>query len=380
MIYIVAFVTTSLLVRLSQNIKKKNTNLMCLFLSLLVVILLAGLRSFSVGTDTYGYLQNMYLCSLNASSYKEYLSQRWWSVYKYNYVTDYEYGFTFVVYLSSRIFNSPFGPLFFIHLLIFLPLIYILNEERFDLSPSIFVWCYLFFFYNTSLNLLRQFVATSVMMLAVYLFTKKKIFWSIFWALFATLFHKSSILAFALIILIYRFIYFKRFFSGYSKTTNSAKRTSLIIIVLLVFFLASNLIIKFLNNIGFHYLGYIEGGYVISYRMIILKLPILIYILVFKADCKSDVFDFRFYLVMLLLDFLFNQFSGTNQYAGRIAFYFSVFYCFMFSSTTKNLSKASFLKKAINIGFVIAYCFAYFAYYILICNSNETLPYFFMPH
>ena len=137
-------------------------------------------------------------------------------------------------------------------------------------------------------------------------------------------------------------------------------------------------IISLFNAINFEFTGYIGNGYLISSRNIILRLPILIYIIIFRKEVRGKYFDSCFYLIILALDFTFNNFSVSSPYAGRIACYFSAFYCFMYATSVENLRRSLSVKKQINIVFTLVYCASYFVYYILICNNNETLPYIFM--
>lgn len=378
MIYLTTFILTSFLTSCVQKIKDKFLFFLCLTFSLLIVVFLAGFRAFSVGTDTNGYLQQLYLSAMRSNSFSEYLQQYWWSIWRFLYVKEYEIGFSFVVYLSTKIFNSPFGPLFTVHLIMYLPLLYILYKERFNMSASIFVLTYLLLEYNTSLNLLRQYDAISFLVLAIYFFVKNKKIKSFFWFLIAFLFHTSVILPFAILIFSYRFINYRYVFLKSPKTKYKKQKTLFIMFCITMFLVLYKPIISFLRLINFEFVGYIGSGFSINPKMVILRLPILIYLLVFKKDVRNKYFDFYFFLIILALDFTFTNFSESSIYASRISCYFHVFYPFMFAISTKNLRMTKSVKKDINLLFAIAYCASYFTYYILIGNANQTLPYVFM--
>ncbi len=378
MIYLTAFIITSFLACCVQKIKDKFLFFLCLTFNLSIVVFLAGFRSFSVGTDTNGYLQELYLSALRSNSFDEYMQQYWWSVWQLLYVRDYEIGFSTAIYLSTKIFNSPFGPLFTVHLIMYLPLLYILYKERFNMSVSAFILTYLLLEYNTSLNLLRQYDAISLLVLSAYFFIKNKKMKSFFWFLMALLFHTSVILPYAILLFSYRFINYRYVFLKSPKTIYKRQKTLFILVCITMFLVLYKPIISFLNFINFEFVGYIGSGFSINPKMIILRLPILIYLLVFKKNIKNKYFDFYFLLIILALDFTFTNFSESTQYSSRISCYFHVFYPFMFAIATKNLRKTKSVKKDINLLFAIAYCASYFTYYILIGNANQTLPYAFM--
>lgn len=378
MIYTISFTITCLLVKFTQKIKDRKVNIISLTLSLLIVLLLAGFRSFSVGTDTNGYLQQLYLAAKGSRNYVEYMNSSWWNVWHYISVNHYEYGFSFVVYITTKIFNVPFAPLFTIHLIMYIPLIYILNKERFNMSSCIFVLTYLLLEYNVSLNLLRQFDAISLFILSIYFFVKNKKMKSIFWFLISLLFHTSVILPYFIIIGSYRFINYKFLFLPSPKTKYKRQKTLFIIFCISLIFILYKPIISVLNLINFEFVGYIGNGFSINPKMVILRLPILIYLLIFRKEVKGKHFDFYFFLIILALDFTFTNFTESSVYAGRISHYFNVFYPFMFGITTNNLRYTKSVKKDINLLFSIIYCASYFTYYILIGNANETLPYIFM--
>ncbi len=376
MVYIINFMITTFLVTACKRIKNNSVYICSILLSVLIVALLAGFRSFDVGTDSV-YLKGMYFSAIQSNSYQDYLNDSFFFLWRYWQVSEYEYGFTFVVYIASKIFGSPFGPRFIVQLIMYLPIIYILYKERKNISCSIFIFVYLFLFYNVSLNIMRQFDALSLYLLAIYFFVKKHRFKSLFWICVAYLFHNSVILPYLIVVLIYRFINYKYTFIKSRYTLYKNCKTGFVILCIIMGVLMSDSLILILRNLNYEFTGYIGNGFGISYRNLILRLPILIYLFIFRKEVKGKEFDFNFYLIIFLIDLTINNFAINNQNAGRIGYFFSIFYCLMYSTSCKNLFKSKSIKKIINYGFIITYCSSYFVYYILICNSSVTLPYVF---
>jgi hypothetical protein len=117
--------------------------------------------------------------------------------------------------------------------------------------------------------------------------------------------------------------------------------------------------------------GYFKGSFQIMPRQILVKLPTLfaiIYCLKFYKNKKIGIF----YLVVSAIDLMLCQLTSQNQFAIRIAMYFSIFYSIMIDEITQNLKGSD---KKLIITFYLLYCMLYWLYYIYFVNTNETLPY-----
>ena len=172
MVYIICFLISSLFFWLSEK-QKKNT---VFFASIAIFIpcFLAGIRADSVGTDVSVYLEPMILNAKSAQNFQSYLLSSWQQGWVVRGVNDIEIGFSFLVYSIIKLFNSRHVLQFVIQALTIIP-IYIGLVKRKEKNLWIGMLVYFCFFYNISLNIMRQAIAMAFVFCAFqYLMEKKK--------------------------------------------------------------------------------------------------------------------------------------------------------------------------------------------------------------
>ena len=120
MVYIICFLISSLFFWLSEK-QKKNT---VFFASIAIFIpcFLAGIRADSVGTDVSVYLEPMILNAKSAQNFQSYLLSSWQQGWVLRGVNDIEIGFSFLVYLIIKLFNSRYVLQFVIQALTIIPI------------------------------------------------------------------------------------------------------------------------------------------------------------------------------------------------------------------------------------------------------------------
>lgn len=153
-VYICGFIASIILLALSDKIVKKQ-RWGLVVPALLIPCLIAGLRASSIGTDTEGYLVPMTKAALFADNYKEYMDSSWYRIWRNLFVRDYEYGFSFIVYLFAKMFKSVVAVQFVVQLLTVLPIYFAACKTKY--KTWICMAVYYFIFFNTSLNMMRQF-------------------------------------------------------------------------------------------------------------------------------------------------------------------------------------------------------------------------------
>lgn len=167
--------------------KAKTQNRMVRFFGVLITALplslLAGLKALSVGTDSYNYMlifQNIY-----NDSFADCLIQ-----------SDFEKIFVLLVKVISVFFGKNDAFVFFgfecISLII---LIYSLLKLKDKLNPCVAFFLYFLVFYHTSLNIVRQGLAISLIALLIVKLVEKKYFQSAVVLFLAINVHLSSIIA-----------------------------------------------------------------------------------------------------------------------------------------------------------------------------------------
>ena len=165
----------------------------CSSIAILAISLLAGLRATSVGVDTSLYPVSLTNAALWFNSFFDFL-------YSSADVSAEPLG-ALLVWICSRL-NLGVSPLLFCYqLFTILPVYLALRcfDNKVSLTAGMAV--YIFFFFNNSLNMMRQSVACALLLLAVaiYLSNKKLKVSSIVACILAVLFHRSAIFGVVLI-------------------------------------------------------------------------------------------------------------------------------------------------------------------------------------
>ena len=168
----------------SDRIKRKR---FCIF-SAFILIFFAAMRDVSVGRDT----------SLFCASYETIINNDWSF---YSSISDrYEFGFFALCKILGYLSDSPQLLIVVTSICIISAIYYLVYKNSKDLVLSIIIFIG-FQFYATSLNLMRQMLALSILIVGYQNFLKKKkyVLYTII-CLIACLFHKSAIMGVALVL------------------------------------------------------------------------------------------------------------------------------------------------------------------------------------
>lgn len=380
MIYIVCFITSCIFFWLSEKCRDSLKRNILVAIAILIPCLLAGARADTIGTDVKVYVEPIYKAAKDSNDLSSYMGQRWFSSWRYKYVHDYEVGFTFMVYLIQKLGGSLATVLFFIQVLIIVP-IYVGLRRIHGCYPICFcMFVFYSLFYNVSLNMMRQWIAMAILFMAFsYLVTEKKKRYCTL-TILACLFHITAIMGF-LILFVYIYSSKKREFIRIGKIT-IGEEMSIIKIFLYgcIVLLSLNIITVMLSYFGFSkYIGYIQGNsdLFLMPNQIIIRLPIIILFIVrWKKLSKSDKLA-PFYGAMLVLDLLVSQLLSLNSYASRICYYFSEYSLISYSALVYAGNQKLRTNRYIMLGYIIVYLVIYWMYYYVITGFNETFPYVF---
>lgn len=362
MIYIISFITSILLAHFAITERKHNP-IVCyvlLFLSLIPPVMIAGARDISVGTDTYNYY-GIFRRALSCHSFSEMLS-----------MSDMEIGFQFYAYLCSRITSEPFIYFGFMQVLTLVPIYKSIIESNNSISFGLFI--YYFLFYNMSLNISRQSIAVSFVLLAmVYLLKGNKKSYIIY-SLLAVLFHKTAILSF----LMYGIYYFCGKYD--------IKRQMYIYILTMVCFIAAVYIILTYTNI----LNYIIGQREVYSNYIkevgessVSKSSLIMYVifsfLIYLPAKKTRNIASNYVFVLSILSTLMLFLSVISPPFGRLGIYFTICYVISIPYVLSNsIIRITYKKSIIAVIyklFVIALIFIMWYFSIIMKGSHETYPY-----
>ena len=380
MIYIVCFLISCSFFWLSEKCKGKFAKNGIAIIAILIPCLLAGLRADTIGTDVKVYVEPMYNAAKESHTLSAYMNQRWFVIWRYMYVNKFEIGFSLMVFLIQKLGGSFAMVLFFIQLLIIAPIYVGLKKihKPYPICFGMFVFYCLF--YNTSLNMMRQWIAMAILFMAFsYLISGKKKKYGIL-TLVACLFHTSAIIGFV-IFPIYIYCNKKR---EYIKIANfkldEVMAPIKIFIYGCVMLLSLNIIAVILSHIGLSkYIGYIQGdnGLYLLPNQILLRLPIIIvFIIRWKKILKEDKLA-PFYGSMLVLDLLISQLMSINAYAFRIGSFFSEYNILSYSALVYAGNRKYKANRYMALFYVIAYIMFYWVFYYVITGTHATFPYVF---
>lgn len=380
MIYIAVFLMSCFLIWLSVKSPSRNVGKLLAFIAILLPCILAGMRADTIGTDVKVYVEPMYNAAKQSTNFSSYMSQRWYVIWRYMYVDKFEIGFTTLVYLIEKLGGSLGTVLFFIHVLIVAPVYLGLKKMNKPYPVCLGMLVFYLLFYNTSLNMMRQWIAMSILFYGLsYLITneKKKYFITI---VVACLFHTSALIGVG----IYFLYIYSQMQREYIKIANFRLSDSLAPVKVFVYgcivLLSLNVIAVLLRTFGLaRYVGYIQGSgsiYLMP-NQIVLRLPIIIlFIIRWKKMLAEDELT-PFYGSMIVLDLLASQLISINVYAFRIASFFSEYNMLSYSALVYAGNRKYRTNRYVALLYVLAYMVYYWIYYYVITGTHATFPYMF---
>jgi hypothetical protein len=379
-IYILFFLISCLFFWLSEKCKNRIARNLLAIIAILIPCILAGLRSDTIGTDVKVYVEPMYNAAKESHNLTDYMNQRWFVIWRYMYVNKFEIGFSFMIYFIQKFGGSLSIVLFFIQLLIIAPIYIGLKKIN---KPYPICFCMLVFFllfYNTSLNMMRQWIAMAILFMAFsYLILgERKIYYIL--TLVACLFHTSAVMGFV-ISFIYRYC---------TKTRESFRISNFklyqglapikIFVYGCIALLSLSIIALILDRIGLSkYSGYIKGdnGLYLLPNQILIRLPIIILFLIrWKKILKEDKLA-PFYGSMFVLDLLTSQLMSINAYAFRIGSFFTEYNILSYSALIYAGNRKFKTNRYMTFLYVVGYLVYYWIFYYVVTGNHATFPYVF---
>ena len=212
MIYLIVFFVSLIFLKLGFNKKfSRDIRKNFIIISLILPCLLAGARGLSVGTDTNGYIYDLFI-----------KSQKIDNIFKFFEIADNLYLIKDYAYLIITFFIGKLSItwnfqllLFVFEILIIFPLYFSLKKMSIKDSDIIFgFFIILFTFYNLSLNMVRQAIAISFFVSSISFFVKndgkKSKILSLIMYLIAIEFHNTAFFMFPIFI-VYKIMNSKKY-------------------------------------------------------------------------------------------------------------------------------------------------------------------------
>lgn len=364
MIYIIMMLLSLLCFVVSAKVKKYRLIYWVLIsLGIFLPCMLAALRGLKVGTDVNVYVYPVHVHSLRFDNFFTFVNS-------FTAITDYMY--LLVTYICSHIFGSH-QPLFFVfELLVIMPLFMALKRRNNDKVLILGMFLFYMFWYNQTLNMVRQSIAISFCILSISFMEEKFDFKVILSFLIGFMFHYSAFI----VLLVYLLAFFfnpKRFTA---KTRDIFKIIITGIILFGLFFIPE--IIKFLGDLNIissakyntYAVEYIRKDFDFSYIKTFIY--VYIFILLKMYSNNTDLRMKHLYIYLSFISIFILQIGGMIEFAERLSFYLFypvLFYalpCFMYEKD----QKGKLIKPLSMIVFI-----AYFGYWVLYLNYDSTLPY-----
>lgn len=338
-----------------------------LVLSVTAVVLLAGMRDYTVGTDVQVYGNSLFYYAKEYHPFSVYLD-------RFSHI---EPLYLALVYFSAMVAQEPHILYFLTGLLIyaFLMLSFVKIRGSF---PITLTWlAFLCLLYGDTYNAMRQCVAIAIGIWAFFSAVEGYKIKFIVGVLVAFLFHNTAI-----IIIPTYFVYFIL-----QKNNKFWVKCTLLILVFggIVFF---NEILSYLMQIGLlddkmekYYISESTG---LSVFAILIRLPFFVLIILNKkaflkgnmSSCKMlrNENEADFYIMALMFEMLSVEMSAFVPSLYRISLYFIPFRCMAYARICKVLNKKN---RMVLLCCLILYLLVVFIYQNQIKGNNEIYPYIF---
>lgn len=375
--YLVCFGLTGLFAYYNEKENQKedrNSWISALFV-ILIPAILAGLRDYSIGTDTKNVIKTATELAENIGSFKLFLLFT-----QSNALFErFDVGYSVFIFVLAKIFHSPQITMFIISFLTALFVYLSLYKMRNECSILMGELVFLLTQYNASYNMIRQSLAMAMGLWALAIVLNedsKRYLKAIIIILIAMLLHSSAFLSF-IPILIYAF------YNDHRKTSLFKDAVFIVALVVAVTSIAST--VSFLINHGLlneRYSHYFTEGQISANFS---ALGVLIYFLPFLFfACGVPLMQTnrKFYIAISIVEIACFTLTNISFYLYRVSAYLMFARILSLSQhdlyTVPPRSRAKIpLQYGLWIGTFVS-LIIYFAYFIGYCNLHETYPFIFM--
>ena len=276
----------------------KRTAMFFLGISILVVSLVAGLR-YGVGTDYFEYV-------------------KWFNVYAAVPIKLKDGNISFNILIKTiKLFTNNPQWLFFISAIIINSRImrYIKeNTELYDIGFFLFITLY---FYYSSLNIMRQWIAIAIFVSGLKYIFDQKLFKYILMISFATTFHPASLLMLPLYFIV-------------NTRINIKKMMIIVFVSLLILAHLQNIIIFIVVNFNltsFHkYINYFDSYYATTqgggWAYFVILFFVFLLMLVYKKSYMKHIKNGNAHYILMILALMISLFAPQNMIFARIQLFF----------------------------------------------------------
>ena len=289
LIYLISFLYCIFFHYVAYRVDNKTAKYVLVFLPLVWLAVLAGMRDYGVGTDTMMYSKAYFDDARYADGIGDLLNN--------NNVTISNKGYLFLNYLGAMMMSHIFIEWFLTELLIlvFTYLAVLKLSRQYTINLAVFSMLYLFAFYNPSLNLMRQTCAISICLLAFAYLLEKRTIVAVALILLSVTFHTSA----AIFLLAFAYYYLR-------DTKHKTLILSILVVGMAVGILLYYQLLNLLGQFGLFSRVYMEryglnsqyAGERVPYAFVVVS--ITIYIGIYLSHRKKILKDSEHFFILLI--------------------------------------------------------------------------------
>lgn len=317
LLYLAVFVICLFIAFIADNSKDYKVYWFLIGILILFLSIIAGFRDFKVGIDTQLYIPN-YWAEADTQTFHKF--------FRVLANTESDKGFLALNKLAHVFGNEIWLSLFFTSLFIygFAFVAGALLAKEYKFKFTYFVFFYLFIFFNTTMNHMRQHCAVSIMMIAFYMFIEKRYVLSSLFFLLSTTFHSSSIVILGLPVVHYLIYNVKNVL-----VRNIVVISTLFVIIIsvlhyyeIITYLSSNDIIYELYADRYGINSKYEGSSAISIpKIIYLLIPFLFYWNGKRIKSLNQK-DYVFFIIIQIIFLITYSLQFISIYLFRLGYYY----------------------------------------------------------
>ena len=317
-------------------------------LAFLVPFLLSAFR-WKVGTDYLTYI-SLYE-AINSISTLEQLWQQ---------VLEVEPLYVLMNVLVKLVFNNPL-PIFFLSSLLLLGFLFRAVEDYHGkISVMLAVFVFLTLMFSTTLNIMRQMIAVSITFYAARHLFQKQYDKAALWMFLALMFHYSAIVLLPFWL-----------FRGPQRYARNARIAMFAALVLM--FVLGSVFGSIFSSIRALYTGEDGEGGTLKIGLMLLRLPIIVPILLFRKQLIAHDERNRFWIMLAVFEVLFSYLGYILDVLNRLSLYFAVSWIVLLPALVRSMPTrgAQYRMGA----YVIAVCAGLWIFNTAINNYGGVLPY-----
>lgn len=369
--YLITFSISILFTFFAQkNVNNRLIFFSCSVIAVLVPSLLAGLRDSGIGTDTKVYVDYIWADFKYITNWNQF-----YTMYQQKQFNDIEPLYLCLNYIAS-LFGSKVNNIYFLSNLLTNLFIYLsAYDNRKKSSMTLFMFIYLFSYYNMSLNLVRQSLALSFCLYSFKYIEQKKWWKFIVMFIIINLAHNTGLFFVAFLILYILFEYLKNNKSRkliLSFTTLCVVLGTVFIDITLTFFVGYGILpSKFLIYNSLETAPLIKSVF-INY-IIYIFLFISFGVIIKQKDLKTE---FAKYTYLKINGTLLFASTIISKWAFRISYYFNIITdCIMLPRALFFIKKRLPQKYILILSATVILILIIWYWTIIFNNGNQTYPY-----